>query len=69
MIIKEGHKAGLRILFQNYGFDSIIEQLIEEAYAQADLHQSNANREKARHYYHLAVDLEPAVKSAIERGL
>lgn len=50
------------------GFANILEAFADLAYTEGDK-ISMSDKIKSRHYYHLAVDLEPAIKSAIERGL
>lgn len=50
------------------GFANILEAFADLSYTEGDK-ISLSDKTKSRHYYHLAVDLEPAIKSAIERGL
>lgn len=67
-MINEIDKALLRELISDNDFAKILETLADLSYNEGDK-ISMSNQQKSRYYYHLAVSLEPAIKSAIERGL
>lgn len=68
----EEDKRALRMLVAVYDYAKILEELADLANRKGDNRAdkgSTKNEKMSQNYYHLAVSLEPAIKSAIERGL
>ena len=68
MVSNHTHKENLKACVNALGFDKVLEELADLAYYRGD-QISLSDKTRSRNYHHLAVDLEPAIKSAIERGL